>query len=333
MEREIKVEIMKEIVLSEKLISIIVPVYNVEQYLRRCVNSLVGQTYRNIEIILVDDGSPDRCGEICDDYAKQDSRVKVIHKPNGGLSDARNKGIDTANGDYLMFIDSDDWIEPETCQVVLQAINDVKPDTVVFGVNYVYDSGRVTKSRRGLTGLADKKECLKRLMYNISEGGIFNYACNKAFSARLFEGLRFPMGKLAEDQDVVYQLVHKSSRIYVTDRHLYNYYQRNGSISYANYYPEVIKDRHELWLKRLDFVKARYPDLKKYQLAQILATAYVSVVKLKAVEGNEDLRKLLFDFIKEHDKDEKSLTSLDKRIWLHYYCYPLFWLCAKYKAK
>ena len=96
---------------NDSLISIIVPVYNVEQYLSRCVDSLVNQTYHNIEIILVDDGSPDRSGEICDEYAKKDKRVKVIHQSNGGLSDARNTALDIAKGDYLMFVDSDDWIE------------------------------------------------------------------------------------------------------------------------------------------------------------------------------------------------------------------------------
>ena len=96
---------------NDSLLSIIVPVYNVEQYLSRCVDSLVNQTYHNIEIILVDDGSPDRSGEICDEYAKKDKRVKVIHQSNGGLSDARNTALDIAKGDYLMFVDSDDWIE------------------------------------------------------------------------------------------------------------------------------------------------------------------------------------------------------------------------------
>lgn len=96
---------------NDSLISIIVPVYNVENYLCRCVDSLLNQTYHNLEIILVDDGSPDRCGEMCDEYVKKDKRVKVIHQSNGGLSDARNKALDIAKGDYLMFVDSDDWIE------------------------------------------------------------------------------------------------------------------------------------------------------------------------------------------------------------------------------
>ena len=108
-------EFAKSIELNEPLVSVIVPVYNVERYLRHCVNSILIQTYHNLEVILVDDGSPDNCPKICDEYAKADARVKVIHKNNGGLSDARNIGMQAASGDYLMFVDSDDWLEKNIC--------------------------------------------------------------------------------------------------------------------------------------------------------------------------------------------------------------------------
>lgn len=106
--------------LESPLISVIVPVYKVEEYLARCVDSILGQTYRNLEILLVDDGSPDRCGEICEEYAARDTRIRVIHKENGGLSSARNAAIDVAQGEYLGFVDSDDWIEPETYEALLE---------------------------------------------------------------------------------------------------------------------------------------------------------------------------------------------------------------------
>ena len=116
------------------LISIIVPVYNVEKYIHECVDSIINQTYKNIEIILVDDGSPDNCGKICDEYAKKDNRIKVIHKPNGGLSDARNHGIDVANGEWLMFIDSDDWIEPNMAEKLLHSALNNKADLAISSV-------------------------------------------------------------------------------------------------------------------------------------------------------------------------------------------------------
>lgn len=314
---------------NDSLISIIVPVYNVEQYLSRCVDSLVNQTYHNIEIILVDDGSPDRSGEICDEYAKKDKRVKVIHQSNGGLSDARNTALDIAKGDYLMFVDSDDWIEKKTCEILNRLASDNKADTVIFGLNFVFDSGKVIRSKRGMAGLTDKNMCMKYLIHNVARGGIFNYACNKMFSSHLFEGLRFPVGRLAEDQDVIYKLIHRSQRIYVTEQPLYNYYQRDGSITAAQYYPRLIRDRHELWLKRLDFIREYYPDLENYQIAQILGAAYVGIVKLEGNKQNGELKKKLICFSNKYILKEKELSVLDRKIKLHYYCYPLFWLYVK----
>lgn len=315
------------------LVSIIVPVYNVEKYVRRCVDSLIYQTYQNIEIILVDDGSPDRCGEICDEYAKKDSRVKAIHKPNGGLSDARNKGLDVATGDYVMFVDSDDWLELNTCEILNSFANDFCAEVVIFGLNSVYDSGKVIKTKKGLTGCVNKEDCLKYMIYHIMDGGIFNYVCNKFFSAHLFEDLRFPIGRLAEDQGFTYKLIHKANIIYVTEKHLYNYYQRSGSISSSRYYPRVIKDRHELWLDRLAFIKEFYPRLENYQVAQIMGIALVSLVKLRRNKENKNLIDELMVFVNQYKSQEKYLATLDKRVWLHYYCYPLFWLYTKLKVK
>ena len=116
------------------LISVIVPIYHVEQYLNRCVESLVNQTYSNLEIILVDDGSPDNCPKMCDDWVQKDSRIKVIHKGNGGLSDARNAGMQIANGDVISFIDSDDWIDPKFFEVMLNVMQDDESDIVSCGV-------------------------------------------------------------------------------------------------------------------------------------------------------------------------------------------------------
>ena len=123
------------------LISVIVPIYHVEQYLTRCVESLVNQTYSNFEIILVDDGSPDNCPKMCDDWAKKNSRIKVIHKENGGLSDARNAGMQIANGDVISFIDSDDWIDPKFFEVMLNVMQDDESDIVSCGVKWVDEDG------------------------------------------------------------------------------------------------------------------------------------------------------------------------------------------------
>ena len=123
------------------MISVIVPIYNVEKYVNKCVGSIVNQTYTNLEIILVDDGSPDRCPEICDEWAKKDSRIKVIHKKNGGLSDARNAGMKIASGDYIAFVDSDDWIAPEMYERLLMAIKNDNSDIAACAVKMVWEDG------------------------------------------------------------------------------------------------------------------------------------------------------------------------------------------------
>lgn len=128
--------------LDNVLISVIVPVYKVEQYLEKCVNSITAQTYSNLEIILVDDGSPDKCGDICDSLAEKDKRIKVIHKMNGGLSSARNAGIDIATGQYIGFVDSDDFIEPEMYEKLLKLIKQEGTKLAVCAVNYVYEDGK-----------------------------------------------------------------------------------------------------------------------------------------------------------------------------------------------
>ena len=224
---------------------------------------------------------------------------------------------------------SDDWIEKKTCEILNRLASDYKADTVIFGLNFVFDSGKVIRSKRGMAGLTDKNMCMKYLIHNVARGGIFNYACNKMFSSHLFEGLRFPVGRLAEDQDVIYKLIHRSQRIYVTEQPLYNYYQRDGSITAAQYYPRLIRDRHELWLKRLDFIREYYPDLENYQIAQILGAAYVGIVKLEGNKQNGELKKKLICFSNKYILKEKELSVLDRKIKLHYYCYPLFWLYVK----
>lgn len=322
---------------NKNLISIIVPVYRVENYLPRCIDSLINQTYRNIEIILVDDGSPDKSGDICDDYGIKDSRIRVIHKPNGGLSDARNRGLDLAEGDFVMFVDSDDWLDNKTCETVICMALENKADIVSYGVRDVYDNGKAINYISPFTGVITPFESIKALIYNIRYYGIFNYVCNKLFSIRLFSNLRFPKDRLAEDQGVTYQLFHNAAKICVCNQCFYNYYQRNGSITTSQYSPKLIQDRHSLWLERLNFIKIFYPELVDMQAAQILGVAYVSMIILRKNEEYRDLWLSMSNFAKECQSNEKKLAKFDKRIWLHYYCYPAFWayvtLVIKSKAK
>ena len=189
---------------DDTLISVIVPVYKVEQYLEKCVNSISVQTYSNLEIILVDDGSPDKCGDICDSLAKKDNRIKVIHKPNGGLSSARNAGIDIASGQYIGFVDSDDSIEPYMYENLLGLIKHDGTKLAVCAVNYIYEDGK--KANKAALG----KNCtfdFYHAMVEMNTHRLFDMgAWSKLYHKSLFDDLRFPVGKLSEDYYIMFKI-------------------------------------------------------------------------------------------------------------------------------
>lgn len=211
------------------LISVIVPVYKVEALLPRCVASIRSQTYENLEIILVDDGSPDNCGSLCDAYALEDSRIKVIHKPNGGLSDARNAGIDIAQGEYLGFVDSDDWIEPDMYAVLMETAlrEDVK---LVCGGRYdVYeDVQRSVGLCPGKDEVISGEELAKRIFV---WDGIDSAAWDKLYHRSLFREIRYPFGKICEDLPTTYRIGLDAGRVAMVAKPFYNYYHRAGSIT------------------------------------------------------------------------------------------------------
>lgn len=216
----------------EMMVSVIVPVYNVEQYLARCVDSILAQTYSKIEVILVDDGAKDASGDICDAYAAKDSRVKVIHKENGGLSSARNAGLEIAAGEYIAFVDSDDWIEPDAYSHLLEVMKqyDVR---LVCGGRYDVDGCTGEKT----VGLCPAKE--EAISAEELAGRIFLWdgcdssACDKLYHRSVLENFRYPEGKVCEDVPVTYKIVLAAEKAAMSDRPFYNYYHRAGSISTA----------------------------------------------------------------------------------------------------
>lgn len=217
-------------------ISIIVPVYKVEDYLQQCVNSIINQTYHNTEIILVDDGSPDSCPEICDSFATNDSRVKVIHKINGGLSDARNKGIDISTGDYGIFIDSDDyWQENDVLEKLVSRLIETNADVLCFP-RIIYDEGSGEKYRKFYypsnmpVELASKEE---QLTFLISRGLYISSACSKIVRMQLLKDNTFKKGQLSEDIEWSARLLCKSRRFDYINYCFYCYRQREGSITHS----------------------------------------------------------------------------------------------------
>ncbi|MBR6171949.1 MAG: glycosyltransferase family 2 protein [Eubacterium sp.] len=187
------------------MITIIVPVYKTEQYLRRCVDSIIEQSYTNIEILLVDDGSPDSCPKICDEYASKDKRIIVLHKENGGLSSARNAGLDNCHGKYVAFVDSDDFVHQRYIEFLFQAVKLSNSEMSMCDLEYTYLRNDKMKKRTVMFSndiMSDKEAALGYLK---NDGQKYICPCNKLYSIDLFDNLRFPIGKLSEDAYVQYK--------------------------------------------------------------------------------------------------------------------------------
>lgn len=212
-------------------ISVIVPIYKVEKYLKECVDSILAQTYQNFELILVDDGSPDSCPAMCDEFAKQDSRVVVIHKENGGLSDARNAGLDIAKGEYIGFVDGDDYISPRMYETLINRILSDKSDFAVCEHARVDDLGKIIEFPKS-------QQKVNRKYYSpdefISElficNGAYVVAWNKLYRKDIFAKLRFPFGKQHEDEFIIHHVIAQCKKISYIEDELYYYRQREGSI-------------------------------------------------------------------------------------------------------
>lgn len=211
----------------QPLISIIIPIYKVEPYLRRCLDSIVKQTYTNLEIILIDDGSPDGCPKICDEYASKDCRIVVIHKKNGGQSEARNQGLDICKGDYISFVDSDDWVEPTYIEDLLNLAIKDDADIVVCELQKVYPHSKTQLSQEPTHQLYTPVEAIKRLFLQKEISFIAPYC--KIYKHSLFNTTRFPVRKVHEDEFVTHILFSGAKKIVYTSAILYYYYQRADS--------------------------------------------------------------------------------------------------------
>ena len=243
----------------KELISVIVPVYKVEPYLRRCVDSILCQTYSNLEIFLVDDGSPDGCPAICDAYAEKDSRIRVIHKANGGLSDARNAALDVARGAYYAFVDSDDFISPDYIETLYETLRQFDADLSVVGMRRVFQDSMALEDTRkeARTCCYDTKAAVLQLL---TWGDFSHEACGKLYKAELFGGIRFPAGELYEDLAIMYSVILRTQRVVYTDCPLYQYFIREGSIMQR---PFDMRQYVEVrWIENaMALVAERYPEL------------------------------------------------------------------------
>ncbi|MBQ8418044.1 MAG: glycosyltransferase [Phascolarctobacterium sp.] len=279
-------------------LSIIVPVYKVEQYIHKCVDSILNQTFTDFELILVDDGSPDNCGKICDEYAQKDERVRVIHKENGGLSDARNAGIDVATGEVIGFIDSDDWVERYMYQEMLNYMEENNLDIVCADTNQVKDGKAKFKPRysKNKIWLKDEATC------EILNGTLDNAAWNKIYKRSVIGNVRYPKGRIYEDVATTYKFISNSEKVGYISKPYYNYLKRKGSIVASGFNS---KSRYDCFLgyrERLNFAKENNLscindcELLALETALAVLTAFYANDENKASERFIDVS----NFINEH---------------------------------
>lgn len=301
-----------------KKISVIVPIYNVEEYLPRCVKSLLKQTYRNLEIILVDDGSTDNCSSLCDEFEKQDRRIKVIHKANGGLSDARNAGMKVMTGEYVSFIDSDDWINIHFYEVLMDVINKENCDIVQCEREILHeDKGEFCSVIKEYhVDIYDAEKALKLL---IEENKFKQVVWNKLYRRESIT-LEFKKGKTNEDEFWTYRVFGKANKIAYVNAPMYYYFQREGSIINSKY---SLRRLHviEAFVERHEYIKKNYPMLeKKSQFSVYCACLYAYQMSIKYL-GKEDKKqacKYIKDIVKQFYPDKKILDekSFMMRLWV-----------------
>lgn len=283
----------------EQKVSIIIPVYNVDRYVGRCLDSVVNQTYKNIEIIIVNDGSTDHSIDICKEYANKDERINLITQKNKGLSGARNTGIEHATGDYLCFVDSDDWLELDYVSFAMNIICEEKVSLI--GLGYYNSNDNVSKiNHKGWIDkqavILDRDEAMKLLVEDIK---INSHAWDKVYSAHLFQNVRFPEGKNYEDIFIMHDIFNSCDKIAISSQPKYHYYCRDNSIA-RDYKSKNILDYFESEFKRLEFLKDNYSTLVPLQNTKLmeLLLSYYPKFSEKGDLNKEDYSNYKEKFVK-----------------------------------
>lgn len=300
------------------LISVIVPVYKVEKYLDKCVQSIVDQTYKNLEIILVDDGSPDNCGAMCDIWAAKDNRIKVIHKANGGLSEARNAGMAVATGDWIAFVDSDDWIDAQMYQCLYEAMKTTDSDIAACGARRIWTNGKPAQELRSMNGycVLEKEDAMEAL---ITSNGVVQTVWNKLYRRNVAESVLFPAGLIHEDEFWTWQVFAQAKRIVTLKESYYNYLQRDNSIMGAGFSEKgllVIRAKTE----RQDYIEKVMPkltDIGRTDLAY--SCMHLGVQVLRTMRRKDAVRylKYLKSTIKTYPIGKTYLRKLTWKKRLH----------------
>lgn len=306
---------------EKDLVSIVIPVYKVMEFLPRCVDSVLNQTYENIEILLIDDGSPDDCGKICDDYAKKDARVKVIHKKNGGLSDARNVGIENSKGCYICFVDSDDILDKNFVRYHYESITETESDVSICLYQKFFEESEISTA-----GELDASVLLELDKHNLNlklfEKQNIHYicACTKMCKKEIFETLRFEVGRLHEDEFIVYKIFDKANKAVMINLPLYFYRMRQGSITKAQTFKEKNLDAfYSIESCYKFYVNTEYEQTALNRL--INSTAYIYCIAKRRKADKEILKFLLAQFKKYYKLNkEKTLKQILFNLFPNFVC-------------
>lgn len=306
-----------------EIISIIVPVYNVEDYLETCLKSIIAQSYENIEIILVDDGSKDNSGQICDAYAKKDLRIKVIHKKNGGLSDARNEGLKYATGNFIIFVDSDDVISDDLVKYLYGLIIDTGADIGICDPVHCYPGHTIEFQLEQCRKIFNSEDAQLEMLYQRS---FLVAAWGKIYKRKCFENIKFPVGMLFEDSAVMYKIFDKVEKIVYGDAKLYGYMHREGSITTKKFSK---KDCDILIISQeiVNFYKVKSQELQ--QAARSYQTAAAFRIYMNAPRNAEFCSELIEceKILKENQKsvfyDKNVRKKMKMAILLYMYARPI----------
>ena len=281
------------------MISIVIPVYNVEKYLKDCMESVLAQTCTDFEVILVDDGSTDDCPGICDAYAAQDTRVQAIHKANGGLSDARNAGTEKAAGEWILYLDSDDYLEKNALETLAKLQQEYQSDIVIANYSYLYDDHEETaETQYRMTTEFDNPSAMEALI----TGKIQNFAWGKLIRTDIAKKHAFPKGKIFEDHYWTHEVFAEADAVVFSPVPLIHYRQRNNSISYTINLERL--DILDGWSIRMEFLERNYPDLvleyKEFTAGQFLSLAWLIMTRIRGKEKKTAVRRMI-SYLDNHD--------------------------------
>lgn len=311
------------------LISVILPIYNVQSYLPRCMDSLFRQTYYNLELIMVDDGSDQACAELCDEYLKMDDRVVVYHKKNGGLSDARNYGIACAKGEFITCIDPDDYVDCDYVEYLYKLVKKYNSKMSIVQHRVRFNSGRIRDNGTSGDEKLEIKKCLERMLYhNI----IDTSAWGKLYHRSLFESVEYPKGKIFEDIGTTYKLMMQCEYIAVGYESKYNYIFHENSIVNGKFKLAKL-DLLEMTDRMAADVVQQYPELKRATLRRQVYSRFSTLNQMLNIDGHEEIKEKIITYIKKNRWEIIKNPLAPKRdklaiilLTINYKVYRFVWL-------